>query len=99
MNEIAYFHIQEVNMKINIQNFTITTKSETCVSKNGNPLSEYSSYQEAFDSAEFQKINNGIELIPYNCSKCSKGLTHVDAKTTTGKQKICMQLNLMLKKW
>lgn len=59
-------------MKINIQNFTITTKSETCVSKNGKPLSEYSSYQEAFDSAGFQKSNNGIELVPYNCSKCGK---------------------------
>lgn len=58
-------------MKINLNNVFFTHKSSTCFSHDGNPLSVYSSYQDALESADYASIN----LVPYQCERC--GLFHL----------------------
>lgn len=53
----------------------ITHKSTTCVSKNGNPLSEYRTFQEAQESADYQYSQTGTEFTPYECDIC--GMYHL----------------------
>ncbi len=59
-------------MKMNISNIYISNKSETCFSKNGNPLSVYESYSEALESADYQFASAGIKFSPYQCDTCGK---------------------------
>ena len=55
-----------------MQSIYISHKSETCVSKSGNPLSEYRNYSEAQESANYQFTQTGISFTPYECQKCGK---------------------------
>ena len=61
-------------MKINLNNFYYSHKSETCMNKDGKPLSVYASYNEAQASADYV----GKDFIPYQCSKC--GMYHLKPK-------------------
>ena len=45
-------------------------KSRTCMSKSGNPLSAYETFEEAAESAEYQERSYGRVLHPYRCGKC-----------------------------
>lgn len=46
-------------------------KSDTCFSKKTNqPLSVYSSIDEANAAAEYEKVYRGIEFFAYKCEKC-----------------------------
>ena len=48
-------------------------KSVTCVSKNGNPLTEFDSIDEAQASADYENGRNpACDLAPYKCQKCGK---------------------------
>ncbi|MBR1715794.1 MAG: hypothetical protein IJ717_12740 [Treponema sp.] len=62
-------------MKISNTNIYIPQKSETCLSKNGNPLSVYRTASEAQDSADYQMRQNRIRLSPYKCDVC--GMYHL----------------------
>ena len=59
-------------MKINFsQNqIFISHKSESCMSKSGNPLSEYRNLKKAQESAAYQYAQNGQSFTPYLCQKC-----------------------------
>lgn len=52
-------------MKINLNRIFYVKKSSTCMNKDGNPLSVYSNYSEAVESANYI----GNNLIPYFCEK------------------------------
>ena len=64
-------------MKINFnQNqIFVAHKSESCVSKSGNPLSEYRNFKAAQESSDYQYIQTGKSFTPYLCQKC--GLYHL----------------------
>ena len=62
---------REVIMKLNISNFCITHKSSTCFSKKGEPLSEYSTHEEADRSAAYVS-ETGTRMVAYHCSICGK---------------------------
>ena len=47
-------------------------KSETCFSKNGNPLSEFETEEEALRCAEHEKYARGTNFYPYHCKTCGK---------------------------
>jgi len=47
-------------------------KSNTCFKKNGEPLSVYSTWEEAERAAKYVKTNFGLEVVPYGCKKCKK---------------------------
>ncbi len=59
-------------MKINISNIYIIHKSETCFSKNGNPLSVYNSFAEAQESANYQSHQSATSMTAYQCATCGK---------------------------
>lgn len=59
-------------MKMNLSNIYISHKSDTCLSKNGSPLTEYRSYTEAQESADYQLSHGQISLTPYQCGVCGK---------------------------
>lgn len=61
-------------MKINLNNIYYSHKSETCMNKDGKPLSVYSSYNEAQACADYV----GRDFIPYQCFKC--GMYHLKPK-------------------
>lgn len=61
-------------MKINTNKIFYSYKSETCMNKDGKPLSVYSTYNEAQASANYV----GRDFIPYHCSKC--GMYHLKPK-------------------
>lgn len=54
-------------MTINLNTIYFSKKSSICMSKDGNPLSVYDSYQEALSSANYI----GKNLIPYQCEYCN----------------------------
>jgi hypothetical protein len=53
-------------------------KSSTCFKKDGGPLSTYFSEYEANDGASHVKSQYGLNLSPYQCSKC--GHWHLSPK-------------------
>lgn len=55
-------------MKYNTNQFVIVQKSATCMSRFGNFLSEYESYEDALKSARYLNKN----FVPYQCKKCGK---------------------------
>lgn len=59
-------------MKIKASSFYISHKSESCFSKNGNPLSVYNNFAEAQKSADYQFNQSGIRLTAYQCNICGK---------------------------
>jgi len=67
-------------MKINTNKIYYSHKSETCMNKDGKPLSVYSSYNEAQESANYV----GRDFIPYHCSKCR--MYHKNPKNITAKK-------------
>lgn len=57
---------------MNLTNIYISHKSETCLSKNGTPLTEYRNYKEAQESADYQTNRGNISFTPYQCNNCGK---------------------------
>lgn len=55
-------------MKINLTHIYYYSKSSTCMNKDGNPLSVYSTFEEAQNSAYYIEKS----MIPYLCKKCGK---------------------------
>lgn len=45
-------------------------KRETCFSKSGNPLSVFMTEAEAQRSADYERIERGMNLYPYQCERC-----------------------------
>ena len=52
-------------MKINLTNIYYARKSSTCMNKDGKPLSFYSSFSEAQESANYIGF-----MVPYLCNNC-----------------------------
>ena len=46
------------------------SKSTTCYSKEGNPLTEFRTLEDAQQCASYEKKVRNKDLIPYKCSKC-----------------------------
>jgi hypothetical protein len=57
-------------------------KSSTCFNKNGEPLTVYSSMEEAERSALYEKINHNMEFVPYKCKCGGYHLSPKDRQTT-----------------
>lgn len=55
-------------MKINLNKIYYVRKSDSCMNKNGQPLSVYDSYDEAMQSANYI----GSDLVPYHCDNCNR---------------------------
>lgn len=58
--------------RFNVNQIYISHKSTTCFSKDNLPLSYYGSEREAQESADYQNVQSGRNLIPYFCSTCGK---------------------------
>ena len=63
-------------------------KSPTCFKKDGEPLSTYLSEYEANDGASHVRFQYGLDLSPYQCSKC--GHWHLSPKERQTPSKECM---------
>jgi hypothetical protein len=63
-------------------------KSEICFKKDGKPLSTYLSEHEAIDGANHVRMNHGIHLLPYECSRC--GHWHLSPKERHTPSKTCI---------
>ena len=48
----------------------MASKSTTCMSKQGEPLTEYEFAFQAEDAADYINTIYGNDLIPYDCTKC-----------------------------
>jgi predicted Zn-ribbon and HTH transcriptional regulator len=69
-------------------------KSEKCFKKDGEPLSEYYSEDEAREGALYVEQNYELHLIPYQCDKC--GYWHLSPKerqTPSTKCEFCTDSN------
>jgi len=66
----------------------MTRKSTTCFKKDGEPLSQYSSEYEAKESASHIRQKHGLDLSPYQCSKC--GYWHLSPTDRQTPSKECM---------
>jgi hypothetical protein len=63
-------------------------KSTTCFKKDSKPLSAYFSEYEAFDGASHVKTEYGLDLSPYQCSKC--GHWHLSPQNRQTPSKECI---------
>lgn len=53
--------------------FSPPRKSETCFSCKGTPLTEYGTFEEAQNSADYEHDRNyEVNLVPYQCGICGK---------------------------
>ncbi len=59
-------------MKLSTTNFYFSHKSSTCFSKDGKPLSEYSSLREAQESSQYIFVETNKKMVPYLCTVCNK---------------------------
>lgn len=62
-------------------------KSNTCFKKNGEPLTTYSSLEEAERAITYVKNNFNWDAVPYQCDKC--GLYHHSPKDRQTPSRTC----------
>lgn len=67
--------------------------SETCKSRFGKPLQEYSSEEEALDAVIYVKNNYGNEVEPYFCNYCGNWHLATKNRKTPSIQSECLDSN------
>jgi hypothetical protein len=68
----SFYSINDTKQEIQ-HNVSMSKKSSTCNGKkSGNPLTEYNSFEDAEEGADYANANYGSNLVPYLCQICNQ---------------------------